>query len=236
VTLAVTFYGSTKTAASEYLQIRAQIRTAKETSLIVNGGHYMTRGHVILCLLYLKKRRMSRNILELKREPFRVCKRTIAKVVPPYFPAPTEGDPLSFLQPTVRVKAPPPHARREWVGVGENIWKCFTRASPVCFFRHTRMVFPGQFCPSLFSTPAENRSLRRGAASGKPQRLIMHAIVYHRYLLKPSCPAPDACKSVASGPPVGAVIAKVYAYLFTAGAFGAAAGEGLGLDIAHGWC
>jgi hypothetical protein len=116
VTLAVTFYGSTKTAASEYLQIRAQIRTAKETSLIVNGGHYMTRGHVILCLLYLKKRRMSRNILELKREPFRVCKRTIAKVVPPYFPAPTEGDPLSFLQPTVRVKAPPPHARREWGG------------------------------------------------------------------------------------------------------------------------
>lgn len=54
VTLAVTFYGSIKTAASEYSSIRAQIRTAKETSLIVNGGHYMTRGHVIVRMLYIK--------------------------------------------------------------------------------------------------------------------------------------------------------------------------------------
>jgi hypothetical protein len=27
--------------------------------MIVNGGHYMTRGHVILCLLYIK---MHRNV------------------------------------------------------------------------------------------------------------------------------------------------------------------------------
>lgn len=35
-----------------------------EMSLIVNGGHYMTRGHVILVELYIKTYRMSRTILE----------------------------------------------------------------------------------------------------------------------------------------------------------------------------
>ena len=35
-----------------------------EMSLIVNGGHYMTRGHVILVELYIKTFGMSRTILE----------------------------------------------------------------------------------------------------------------------------------------------------------------------------
>jgi hypothetical protein len=61
---------TSKTAASEYLQFKVQIRTAKEMSLIVNGGHYMTRGHVILCLLYIKMHRMSRNILNPKENRF----------------------------------------------------------------------------------------------------------------------------------------------------------------------
>jgi len=30
----------------------------------MNGGHYLTKGHVILCLLYIKTILMSRNILE----------------------------------------------------------------------------------------------------------------------------------------------------------------------------
>ncbi len=30
----------------------------------MNGGHYLTKGHVILCLLYIKAILMSRNILE----------------------------------------------------------------------------------------------------------------------------------------------------------------------------
>jgi len=30
----------------------------------MNGGHYLTKGHVILNLLYIKTSLMSRNILE----------------------------------------------------------------------------------------------------------------------------------------------------------------------------
>ena len=30
----------------------------------MNGGHYLTKGHVTLCLLYIKTSLMSRNILE----------------------------------------------------------------------------------------------------------------------------------------------------------------------------
>jgi len=36
----------------------------------MNGGHYMTRGHVILRILYIKMHRMSRTILELAEDSF----------------------------------------------------------------------------------------------------------------------------------------------------------------------
>jgi hypothetical protein len=42
----------------------------RETSLIVNGGHYMTRGHVILRTIYIKMHRMSRTILEPEKDRF----------------------------------------------------------------------------------------------------------------------------------------------------------------------
>jgi hypothetical protein len=61
--------------------IRAQIRTAKETSLIVNGGHYMTRGHVIVRMLYIKDVPDVKNYFGTGRGPFRVCKRTPAEGV-----------------------------------------------------------------------------------------------------------------------------------------------------------
>ena len=50
---AVTFWGSIKTAASEYLK-KGTDSDRQATSLIVNGGHYMTTGHFITCLLYIK--------------------------------------------------------------------------------------------------------------------------------------------------------------------------------------
>jgi hypothetical protein len=58
-----TFCESAKTAAMGYLQSRTDSEH-QETPPIMNGGHYMTRGHVIAYLLYIKKRLMSRNILE----------------------------------------------------------------------------------------------------------------------------------------------------------------------------
>lgn len=36
----------------------------------MNGGHYLTKGHVILCLLYIKTSLMSRNILEPGKNRF----------------------------------------------------------------------------------------------------------------------------------------------------------------------
>jgi len=36
----------------------------------MNGGHYLTKGHVILCLLYIKTSLMSRNILEPRKNRF----------------------------------------------------------------------------------------------------------------------------------------------------------------------
>jgi hypothetical protein len=59
-----TFCESAKTAAAEYLQTREQILNILETPPIMNGGHYLTKGHIILCLLYIKTSLMSRNILE----------------------------------------------------------------------------------------------------------------------------------------------------------------------------
>jgi hypothetical protein len=53
----------------------------QETSLIVNGGHYMTRGHVILRMLYIKDVPDVKNYFGTGRGPFRVCKRTPAEGV-----------------------------------------------------------------------------------------------------------------------------------------------------------
>jgi hypothetical protein len=65
-----TFCESAKTAAAEYLQIREQILNILETPPIMNGGHYLTKGHVISCLLYIKTSLMSRNILEPRKNRF----------------------------------------------------------------------------------------------------------------------------------------------------------------------
>jgi hypothetical protein len=45
----------------------------------MNGGHYLTKGHVILCLLYIKKSLMSRNILEPWETHFLSCKQPLAE-------------------------------------------------------------------------------------------------------------------------------------------------------------
>jgi len=53
----------------------------QETSLIMNGGHYMTRGHVIVRMLYIKDVPDVKNYFGTGRGPFQVCKRTPAEGV-----------------------------------------------------------------------------------------------------------------------------------------------------------
>jgi len=65
-----TFCKSAKTAATEYLQTREQNLNILETPSIMNGGHYLTKGHIILCLLYSKTCLMSRNILDPRKNSF----------------------------------------------------------------------------------------------------------------------------------------------------------------------
>jgi hypothetical protein len=45
----------------------------------MNGGHYLTKGHIILCLLYSKTSLMSRNILEPGKSRFLSCKQPLAE-------------------------------------------------------------------------------------------------------------------------------------------------------------
>jgi hypothetical protein len=104
----------------------------------------MTRGHVILCMLYIKMHRMSRNILEPKRDPFRVCERTRTQGVPPHFLA--LGGRRSAI----------------FFAAGEN--------QPVCFFRHIRVVFPAHFAPAFPHTRGqagspEGRNRRESAGN-----------------------------------------------------------------------
>jgi hypothetical protein len=51
--------------------------------LIVNGGHYMTRGHVIFDLLYRNIYPMSRNIFRSQRRHFAEAN---CPILPPYSP------------------------------------------------------------------------------------------------------------------------------------------------------
>jgi hypothetical protein len=70
----IDFGESAKAAAAEYLQTREQILNIflniPEMPPTMNGGHYLTKGHVILCLLYSKTSLMSRNILEPRKIRF----------------------------------------------------------------------------------------------------------------------------------------------------------------------
>jgi hypothetical protein len=47
-----------------------KIRTAKESSPSVNGGHYMTRGHVMSAVLYLNVCLKSRDIFCREAPPW----------------------------------------------------------------------------------------------------------------------------------------------------------------------
>lgn len=64
------FCESAKTAAAEYLQTREQILNILETPPIMNGGHYMTKGHVILCLLYIKTSKDVKKYFGTLEKPF----------------------------------------------------------------------------------------------------------------------------------------------------------------------
>jgi len=74
-----TYYELSKTAAAEYLQTREQILNIQGTPPVMNGGHYLTIGHIILCLHYIKTCLMSRNILEPEENRFLSYKQPLAE-------------------------------------------------------------------------------------------------------------------------------------------------------------
>ena len=188
---------TSKTDTSEYLKFRVQIRTAKETSPLVNGGHYMTRGHVILCMLYIKMNRMSRNILEPKKERFRVCKTPSPRCSTSIF---LTGKEIGFIFATMKINQ--------------------------CVFFDTQKWFsPRPFCPGFLPHPREIGESRETQPEGSRGELLcnmLFIIVFHK---KSACPAPDVGRLTVNDPSAGAVIAATCAYLFTAGAF-RTAGQG----------
>lgn len=104
----------------------------------------MTRGHVILCMLYIKMHRMSRNILEPKREPFRVCERTRTQGVPPHL--------LALLGKAIRFISQP------------------VKTSRCVFFDTSGWFFPAHFAPAFPRTRGqagspEGRNRRESAGN-----------------------------------------------------------------------
>jgi len=45
----------------------------------MNGGHYLTKGHVILCLLYIKTSKDVKKYFGTLEKPFLSCKRPLAE-------------------------------------------------------------------------------------------------------------------------------------------------------------
>jgi hypothetical protein len=73
-----TFYAIAKTAAVDYLQ-QGTASERQETLPIMNNGHYMTKGHVIACLLYIKTQSDVKKYFGMGREPFWTYKRVLAE-------------------------------------------------------------------------------------------------------------------------------------------------------------
>ena len=127
-------------------KIRKQNSNRPETSPIVNGGHYMTRGHVILGQLYIKISRMSRTILERKTNPFGRENG----------PAPTL---FSLLHPLIRSH---PSARR-----------CRHSLTAICVFFATSRCGSGPFY-LIFRPLTRTAAPDRSGGPGKDVDSMMH--------------------------------------------------------------
>jgi hypothetical protein len=105
----------------------------------------MTRGHVILCLLYIKMHRMSRNILEPESNRF-----GYANVPSPrafrftFLPQGPVKKILGCKNPFALSCEPVEQPKGE-----DNSPLQPVKTIRVCFFRHTIMVFQGRFRPGF---------------------------------------------------------------------------------------
>jgi hypothetical protein len=83
VTLATAFMGASKPPLRDIRNIfnKGTDSDRQETSLIMNGGHYMTRGHAIVSMLYIKDVPDVKNYFGTGRGPFSIYKRTPAEGV-----------------------------------------------------------------------------------------------------------------------------------------------------------
>jgi hypothetical protein len=113
----------------------------------MNGGHYLTKGHVIFCLLYIKESLMSRNILVPEKPFWGMQTAPCGKIDPPLRR-------LCFWM----------DHKRPFNAAGSRKRELF-RFRCVLFDTKMAMV-SGQFCPSHLPSPQTSSLLRRRRTRG----------------------------------------------------------------------
>jgi len=180
----------------------------RETSLIVNGGHYMTRGHVIVRMLYIKDVPDVKNYFGTGRGPFRVCKRTPAEGV--FAPASID----EFLR---------------------NLESVAAAIQARCvLFNTSTPCMSDPFYPRPLPAPEPAGPFRSRRKEKKPRLDIHDHIVYIGFILRVRRPFRRRTGSKRSSKPVvGMVIA--FTAIFSARLCLRRGGR-LGLDIVPGRC
>lgn len=153
----------------------------------MNGGHYMTRGHVIVCLLYIKDVPDVKNYFGTGRGPFRVCKRTPAEGV--FAPAAID----EFLR--ILEVLPPPSRQG------------------VFFLTHPLPACRAHFTPGPSRPPEPAGPFRSRRKEKKPRLNIHDHIVYIGFILRVRRPFRRRTGSKRSSKPVvGMVIAATITF------------------------
>ena len=184
----------------------------------------MTRGHVIVCLLYIKDVPDVKNYFGAGRGPFRVCKRTPAEGV--FAPASIDeflrilrvnplppgggGFPCAPVSPAVE-KSPPPWRGR--VRVGGNIFEEFCKSLRCVLFNTSTPCMSGPFYPRPLPAPEPAGPFRSRRKEKKPRLNIHDHIVYIGFILRVRGPFRRLAGSKRSSKPVvGMVIADTVTF------------------------
>ena len=153
----------------------------------MNGGHYMTRGHVIVRMLYIKDVPDVKNYFGAGRGPFRVCKRTPAEGV--FAPASID----EFLR--ILEALPPPFRQG------------------VFFLTHPLPACRDHFTPGPSRPPEPAGPFRSRRKEEKPRLDIHDHIVYIGFILRVRMPFRRRTGSKRSSKPVvGMVIADTVTF------------------------
>jgi hypothetical protein len=149
-------------AASEYFN-QGTDSDRGETPLIVNDGHYMTRGHVVLCLLYIRMRRNVKKYFGAGKRPFSGMRTGPVQGIPPFFPAAADAA-CKDRRPYQKDVASPRTIR----------WGRITRISHhlkstgVFFLTHRNGFLMADFAPILLRSPGQTLERVEGKSHRRP--------------------------------------------------------------------